>query len=413
MNQVETHRIRPSHKHFKLLYEFCVDAKKLYNHANYIVRQRFIAEDYWTRYGELNKTLKADVQYPDYKNMPTAQSAQQVLRHLDNNWKSFFKAIKDWKQHPEKYLGRPKLPRYKRNHFILTLTNQNCKIKGQQLVFPKVFNGFSLNPRFITKPYTKLCLVNVIPRSGELIVQIVYEIEDVLSKQDNQRYVGIDLGVNNLATCVSNVRVPEVVNGRPLKAINQYYNKRLSHLRSQCFKENKVYTTKRIQQLTGKRNRKIEDYLHKASTHIVKTCVENQINTIIIGKNTKWKQHSSMSKKVNQNFVSIPFNRLIEMIEYKAAKIGVTVIQTEESYTSGTSFLDNELPIKENYNKKRRIYRGLFKSNEGILINADVNGAYQIMRKVVPNITVNGIEGVGFHPILWTPENKEFLIKML
>ena len=110
-----------------------------------------------------------------------------------------------------------------------------------------------------------------------------------------------------------------------------------------------------------------------------------------------------MSKKVNQNFVSIPFNRLIQMIEYKAKKIGITVIQTEESYTSGTSFLDNEPPTKEFYNKKRRIHRGLFKSNKGIIINADVNGAYQIMKKVFPNIIMDGIEGVGLHPILWNP----------
>ena len=407
MNLVETHRIRPSHKHFKLLREFCINAKKLYNHANYIVRQRFFKENYWTRYKELDKTLKADVTYPDYKNMPTAQSAQQVLRQLDTNWKTFFKAIKDWKQHPEKYLECPKLPKYKRSQFILTLTNQNCKIKGQQLVFPKVFNGFSLEPKFIVKSYTKFCLVNLIPKNGELLVQIVYEIEDRQFVQDNQRYTGIDLGVNNLATCVSNVIVPEVVNGRPLKAINQYYNKMLSHLKSKAMKINGVYTSKHIQKLTSKRNRKIDDYLHKASKHIVDRCIKYQIHTIIIGKNINWKQHSTLSKKINQQFISIPFNKLIEMIKYKASCVGITVKLTEESYTSGTSFLDHELPIKENYNKRRRIHRGLFKSNKGILINADVNGAYQIIQKVVPNIFMNGIEGVGLHPMLWTPEHKD------
>jgi len=120
---------------------------------------------------------------------------------------------------------------------------------------------------------------------------------------------------------------------------------------------------------------------------------------VIIGKNNGWKQESKMSKKVNQNFVGIPYDLFIQKLQYKCENVGIKFITTEESYTSGTSFLDNELPVKENYNKKRRVYRGLFKSNAGRLINADLNGAYQIIKKVIPNAFVEGIEGVGLHPV--------------
>jgi putative transposase len=133
---------------------------------------------------------------------------------------------------------------------------------------------------------------------------------------------------------------------------------------------------------------------------IVNYAKDHDVSVIVIGNNKEWKQNSKLSKKVNQTFVQIPFARLIEMITYKAQELGISVKVIEESYTSGTSFLDNELPIKENYNKSRRIHRGLFKSNSGVLINSDVNGSFQIMKKVFPNAYANGIEGVALHPIV-------------
>jgi len=134
--------------------------------------------------------------------------------------------------------------------------------------------------------------------------------------------------------------------------------------------------------------------MHKASRRLVDECLFRGVSTIIIGKNDCWKQESRLSKRVNQHFVQIPFAKLIEMIKYKAEDKGITVLLTEESYTSGTSFLDNELPAKENYDKKRRIHRGLFKTADGKTINADINGAFQIIRKVFPKVTADGIEGV-------------------
>ena len=181
--------------------------------------------------------------------------------------------------------------------------------------------------------------------------------------------------------------------------MNKYYNKQLSHYREIAKRMNDKDYTNRMDALTRKRNHKVDDYMHKASSHIIRYALSNSFHTIVIGNNKEWKQNSSMSKKVNQSFVGIPHMRFIEMIQYKAQNVGINVVLTEESYTSGTSFLDNEEPVKSNYNKKRRVKRGLFISNKGIRINADVNGAYQIMKKVFPKAFADGIEGVVLHPV--------------
>ncbi len=151
--RVEKHIIKSNSKYYTVLSDFCSKSKNLYNHANYLVRQEFTRNNRWIRYAELDKILRADLEYPDYKQMPTAQTAQQLLRLLDKNWKSFFASIKDWKKNPNKYSGRPKLPKYlkKDGKYLLILTNQSCKIKDNILHFPEVFNGFTLKPQFVNK----------------------------------------------------------------------------------------------------------------------------------------------------------------------------------------------------------------------------------------------------------------------
>ena len=196
---------------------------------------------------------------------------------------------------------------------------------------------------------------------------------------DNGNYLGIDIGLDNLASCVSNTGSCFIINGRPLKSINQYYNKRLSYLKSKL-KDNK-HTSKQIRSLTNKRNNKIKDYLHKASRILVNHVVSNGINTIIIGHNKYWKQEINIGKRNNQNFVSIPFNMFISMVSYKATLEGINVKIVEESYTSKCSFLDNEQICKHESYKGRRIKRGLFKTSFGKIINADINGAFNIIRK--------------------------------
>lgn len=196
---------------------------------------------------------------------------------------------------------------------------------------------------------------------------------------DNGNYLGIDIGLDNLASCVSNNGSCFIINGRPLKSINQYYNKRLAFLKSKL-KDNKQIS-KQIRSLTNKRNNKIKDYLHKASRILINHVVSNGINTIIIGHNKYWKQEINIGKRNNQNFVSIPFNMFISMISYKATLEGVNVKIVEESYTSKCSFLDNERICKHESYKGRRTKRGLFKTSFGKIINADINGAFNIIRK--------------------------------
>lgn len=401
----EQHIIKKSNRYYSMLADFCFKSKNLYNHAMYIVRQEFISSGKWVRYQDLDRLLKLDIDYPDYRNMPTAQSAQQLLKVVDNTWKSFFKSIKDWSKHRDKYLGRPNLPKYlkKSNRTTLILTNQNARLIESILKFPKTFNGFELTPQCIHKDnFKSIQQVRFIPKSNHIVAEVIYNVEisdNVIS--DNGRYMSIDLGVDNLATITYNFdENPVIINGRGLKSINQYYNKYLAHYQSIAKMHNNLHRTNQVDRLTSKRNRKISDGMHKISRYIVDEAIRHKVCTIVIGYNKEWKQSSEMSKKVNQKFIQIPFTQLIQRIEYKAREVGIKVILTEESYTSGTSFLDQELPVKEFYNKKRRIHRGLFSSNTGKLINADVNGSLQIMKKVFPNAYDSyGIEDVVLHPI--------------
>ena len=397
VNRVEKHIIHSKNPYYKLLDEFCFKSKNLYNFANYQIRQKFCKDGKYITYNEMDKLLKQDGMDYDYRNMPTAQCSQQILRLLDKNWKSFFKAIKDWSKHKEKYTGRPKMPNYlpKNGRYELILTNCNCKLKGSTIHFPKCFNGFTINTKV-----NNLQQVRILTRYNHIVIEVVYRVEVPELKEDNGKYISIDIGLDNFATISNNIgKMPVILNGKGLKSINQYYNKQMSHYRKIAKRMNNLDYTNRMNKLTMKRNNKVNDFIHKASKWVVDYALSLDVNTIVIGNNKDWKRESELSKRINQSFVGIPHQDFINKVIYKAENVGIKVILTEESYTSGTSFLDNELPIKENYNKSRRIYRGLFKSNEGKLINADVNGSYQIMKKVFPNAFANGIEGVGLHPV--------------
>ena len=404
VKRVEKHIVKPNHPYFSMIDAFCFQSKNLYNHANFLVRKEFVEKNKWLRYTDLDKRLKADKEYDDYGQMPVAQAAQQTLRLLDKNWNSFFKAMKDWKKNKDKYQGRPNLPKYKAKNgrFELILTNQNVKLKNGMLHFPKVFQGFTIKPCFTEyENFISFQQVRIVPNGKQYTIELVYNI-DIPDKKliDNKKYISIDIGLDNLATITNNMGLqPVIVNGKGLKSMNQYYNKQISHYRELAKRMNQSDYTKKMDKLTRKRNNKLDDCLHKISRFMIRYAMEKGANTIVIGNNKNWKQKSQMSKKVNQNFVGIPHKKLLDRIAYKAEEYGINVIITEESYTSGTSFLDMEEPKKCNYNKTRRIHRGLFVSNNGTKINADVNGSYQIMRKVFPNAFADGIEGVVLHPV--------------
>ena len=404
VQRVEKHLIKQNNPYYPMFCDFTHKSKNLYNHANFLVRDEFIRNNKWLHYGEIDKILKADLEFDDYRQMPTAQSAQQILRLLEKDWKSFFKAIKDWSKNKDKYLGRPKLPKYKAKdgRHILILTSQNARLKDNRFVFPKAFCGFTIQPQFIKHDnFISFQQVRFIPNYRSFTLELVYNIEvPDEALPDNGRYLSVDIGLDNLATIVNNAGLkPVVINGKGLKSINKYYNKQISHYREVAKRMNDKDYTNRMNHLTMKRNHKIDDYMHKAGKYLIDYALVNHFNTIVIGNNKEWKQKSAMSKIVNQSFVGIPHRRFIEMVQYKAQNAGLNVILTEESYTSGTSFLDNEDPVEADYNKARRIHRGLFVSNNGIKINADVNGAYQIMKKVFPNAYADGIEGAALHPV--------------
>ena len=218
----------------------------------------------------------------------------------------------------------------------------------------------------------------------------MYTVSEKERLKDNGRYLGVDLGIDNFTTIGNNVgATPVILNGKSLKSINQYYNKQVAFYKSKAKKFNNLDITNRILRITNKRNNKINDYMHKYSLIVVNEAIKLKCNTIVVGNNKEWKQYVNMGSVANQNFVSIPYFKFINMVKYKCELECINFITTEESYTSGTSLLDNELPIKSNYNKSRRIKRGLFKSNNGILINSDLNGACQIIKKVFPKAFVD------------------------
>ena len=219
---------------------------------------------------------------------------------------------------------------------------------------------------------------------------------------DKKRIAGIDIGLNNLAAITSNHKDlrPIVINGRPLKSINQYFNKKRSKLMS--FVKDKG-TSNRIKKLTHKRNCKVENYLHQSTRIIVNLLLKHRIGTLIIGKNDDWKQQICIGKRNNQNFVSIPHSQFVHQLQYKAEIVGIKVFITEESYTSKCSFLDSESIRKHEHYLGKRIKRGLFQSKNGTILNADTNGSANIIRKVVPNAFANGIEGIVVFPKRITP----------
>ncbi len=387
VQRAETIIIKKSHPKFKIIDEMCFYSKNLYNEANYVLRQEFIENGNYISYYDMNKEFKT---HENYK-LCFSQPANCTLRLLDKNWKSYFKAIKDWKEHPDKYFGSPKLPSYleKNGRFPWMIPNNQLYYdyeKSTIYIRNRLMNDYDWKCRCLGRPIQ----VRFIPHGSYFTMEIVYEIEvEDINIEEMSRVVSIDIGVDNLVTLTNNIGIsPFIINGKPLKSINQQYNKQKAKMQSDLMKRNGQSWSKKLEELTAKRHFRIKNYMHNASALVIKWCVENNIDTLIVGKNDTWKQE----KKHMQNFTSIPYEMLLQQLQYKCENAGIKYVETNEAYTSGTSYLDNEAPIKENYNKGRRVQRGLFQAKD-TLINADVNGSLQIMRKVIPNsYTGYGIE---------------------
>lgn len=380
MQLVERHIINKNNKEFKQIDRLSYLSKNLYNCALYTIKKEFISSGKWIRYNQLDKIIKENY-IKDYRALPAACS-QQILINLDNNIKSYFQAIKKWKRNKLSFTNCPKFPKYKdkiKGRNLLIFTYNNAKHRGDYIWFSKQLNLKSLK----TKTNT-LQQLRIVPQTSCYVIEVIYNKQEII-KEKNNNILAIDLGVNNLAACSSTNNISFIINGKPLKSINQYYNKKLANLKSDLKKNHNKSSSDRIQKLTLKRNNKINDYIHKTSKKIIQLCQENNIDNIVIGKNDGWKQKINIGNKNNQNFVQIPFENLIQKIAYKAKLQGLEVTTIEESYTSKCSALDLEPIERREIYVGNRIKRGLFITNLGKLINADINGALNILRKKVAN----------------------------
>jgi putative transposase len=391
MYLTEQHMIKRSDPRFAVIDTAAFASKNLYNAALYELRQAYIHEGHYITYNQLDKLMQP---HEAYRALP-AKVAQQVLRQLDKNWQSFFEARNAYDEDPSKFTGRPRLPNYKHKtegRNLLVYIDQAISTKGLKhgLVQP------SMLPISIKTKQQNIDQVRIVPRNGYYVVEVVYSKEPVRANVDPAFCVGIDPGVTNLAAIASNREgfIPRLVNGRPLKARNQWYNKRMKELTKKLPKEERDRVTHQMERLTNKRNRQVDHYLHTASRRIIDFLVKEGIGTVIIGKNPLWKQETGMGTRNNQNFAQIPHARFIEMITYKAALVGIQVEVHEESYTSKASFVDlDPLPTYKRNDEEQHVFSGkrigrrnrLYRTKDGRTICADVNGAYNILRKSRPD----------------------------
>jgi putative transposase len=399
MQLTEQHIITKDDPRFSVLDNACFLSKNLYNATLYELRQHFFATGKSHSYETLADRMKSN---PDYCALPRKVS-QQVLMQVCGNWNNFWASLREWQKNPHKYTGKPQLPRYKhktdgRNRLVYTdQAISKVALKKKGLIEPSQL-GIQVKTN-----KTAIDQVRITPKKTHYVVEIVYTVEMHIASPDENRVASIDIGLNNLATVTTNQPGvnPLLVNGRPLKSINQFYNKRMADLRSRLPK--RQYYSDQMGRLTDNRNHRVKDYMHQASRDIIEFLEQHKIGTLIIGKNDGWKQEIDLGKRNNQNFVQIPHAQFIAMLTYKAQLVGIKVILTEESYTSKCSFLDDEPIQKHNKYKGKRIYRGLFQASDGRIINADVNGALNIMKKVIPTVTTNGIEAFVVMPVRVTP----------
>lgn len=363
----------------------------LYNQGRHFINEYYDQKSKFLSYYELDKLLKNLTELNYYKQMCKAQVAQQCLKQLNSNYTSYFKALKDYKKNPSKYNGMPKKPKFKNTQNGITFTYQSIKIKDRFIVTNKEHKVHIPN-KVYNEELKDFKTISFIPYYNKVKVIITYETKELNSDLDINEYLSIDLGMNNLCTCISSDDC-FILNGKPLKSMNQFYNKKLSKLQSERpyieEKQDFNYNSSKIVNLSHKRNKKINDFLHKTSKYLVNFCVEHKIGTIVIGRNKEWKDSIQLGRFTNQKFVYIPFYKLFKMIEYKCKRIGINLVEQEESYTSKCDSLSFErVEFHKDYLGKR-IKRGMFKSRIGKVINADINGALNILRKYLIKNVIN------------------------
>lgn len=387
----ERHIIKKTNSLYSELDNLCFLSKNIYNSALYAIRQYYFENKKYLSWVNVNNNFVKGKQV-DYYALP-CKVAQQTIKMVDNNMKSFFKALKAKN-------SKPKIPKYldkTSGRYIVIYTNQAIskkELKNSFIVLSKT------NVRIKTK-VSDVKQVRVVPHNNHIVVEVLYEVK-CKNNNTGKKYCGIDFGLNNLLTCAFQDDRPIIFNGRPLKSINWQYNKRKSYLQNKLTNGRK--TSKMINNITLKRNNRVSDYLHKVTSMFINYVVSKGISDVVVGYNKDWKQGINIGRVNNQNFVGIPYYKLLNMLTYKCEMEGISVIVTEESYTSKCSFLDDEDICKHEEYAGKRIKRGLYKASDGRLINADVNGALNILKKVIGKFEYDSIK-VCSTPLTFEPRN--------
>lgn len=393
MTLVEQTTIKRGHKLFAKLDNLCFLSKNLYNATLYLVRQHFFETGKYLSYGEVNKIMR-ESKNPDYYAMNTKVS-QHTQKLVDKSFKSFFAIRRKYLKNPKSISGEPHIP-----HYLKKDGRQSVFFTNQAITTPKEgYMKLSGIDDLIPVSVEKIQFARLTHKGTSIVIDVGYR-KETKAYVDNGRTAAIDLGVSNLATLTFQDSAPIIFNGKPVKSINQFFNKRLAELKSKQYKTKSPYRiTARMTRLSEKRFNRIKDYMHKISREIVNQLVSHNVTNLVIGYNKEWKQDANMGKVNNQKFFQIPFTMLISMIQYKCELVGIKVETVCESHTSKCSFLDKEEIGHHSKYIGRRVHRGLFKSSNGQTINADVNGSLNIMRRfldVVRNTdiydTVNLIE---------------------
>ena len=421
----EEHRIRKEgHKAlFRKMDDYCFRAKNLHNAANYLIRQcsrihRTLqageALEVWETemIGQVNEGIRvyntgraqgrhkrcvdesngdiADAWFlswylktsVEYRAVPYATCSQICIQELCRAWKSYYKALSAYRKDPSRFTGYPKKPGYldpKEGRGWLVITSQNFTVgEDGRIRMPGFLEGIH-----VKAGHTPIRQIRIRTDRTGIRILLVYEKKEKAPEKQGRRTaaMGIDLGVNNLATAAwTSAEPPVIISGKGLKSANQFFNKRKAALQAAAQKGNGRKKTRRMQRLARARAGKVRDVMHKASRKIVELAKTTGTGVIVIGNNKGWKQKVNLGNRTNQAFTAIPHLMLIGMIRYKATLEGIEVRVVEEAYTSGTSYLDGEMPEASCYDRSRRIHRGLFRSGSGTCINADVNAAYQILK---------------------------------
>ena len=421
MYRIDRIHINTQHEMFPYFDQLAHKVKNLYNASLFRIRNAF------TAHGKTNVTsnekevldelallkgqkvyhvlgymtlerLMRVTQNPDFFADLPMQSAQATVRHACSNFQNWLSALRKYKQNLALFTGKPRMPKYcKGDITTFTLTNQNAVIYGDELKLPKTKQRLKIRKRC----NARLQEVKVCPVSGGYDILLVYKIKDPSIKAGSHS-AAVDFGVDNTMAVVTDTGDSVIFKGEHIKSINQYFNKekacRISLMSKGSATTARVWS-KKLDQLSAYRTNYIRDCFHKMSRLLMEWCRSHEVGYLVLGSNKFWKQESNMGKCNNQNFVSIPFEMLKTMIELKSNEYGITVIRQEESYTSKASFLDldfiptysKEEPCTKYHFSGRRIHRGLYKSKDGTLMNADINGAANILRKAgydVSNIKI-------------------------